>query len=147
MRITRFGCWMIIVTITMVVVGAEWCWAAKPKPKAKAKVPLPQADKPELEAVRLAIEDLIETFGDRYPRGREYLNRLEALEKADGSNDRAAEVKLAELREEALLANPLLDFEKLIFLKRKRGQLALPTNHQCNTCLDQAGYDNELAVL
>ena len=109
---------MIIATITVVDVAGHWCWAAKPKPKAK--VPLPRADKPEIEAVRLAIEDLIETFGDRYPRGREYLNRLEALQKATGSGGRAAEAKLARLREEALLDNPLLDFDKLILLKRKR---------------------------
>ena len=46
-----------------------------------------------------------------------------------------------------MLANPLLDFERLLVLKRKRGQLGLPTNHQCNTALKQRGYDNELAVL
>jgi len=41
----------------------------------------------------------------------------------------------------------LIDFDELIFLRRKRGQLGLPTNHQCNTCLKQTGYDNEIAVL
>ena len=39
------------------------------------------------------------------------------------------------------------NFEKLLLLKRKRGQLGLPTNHQCNYALQRTGYDNEIAVL
>ena len=46
-----------------------------------------------------------------------------------------------------MLANPLLDAARLLVLKRKKGQLGLPTNHQCNTTLKQKGYDNELAIL
>ena len=61
--------------------------------------------------MRLAITDLMETFGDRYPNGEGYLKRLEALAK-QGDKDR-----LAALGEEALLANPLLDFDKLLVIK------------------------------
>ncbi|MFV2065500.1 MAG: SUMF1/EgtB/PvdO family nonheme iron enzyme, partial [Pirellulales bacterium] len=51
------------------------------------------------------------------------------------------------LRNESMLANPLLDSDELLVLKRKKGQLGLPTNHQCNTALQPKGYDNELAIL
>ncbi len=44
---------------------------------------LAQARDVNLKALRLAIEDLARTFGDKYPRGGEYLRRLDALEKAD----------------------------------------------------------------
>ena len=109
--------------------------------------PAPRADEPDLAAMRLAITDLMETFGDEYPRGPQFLARLGALEAARRGGDPSVRAKLEALRREALLANPLLDFDKLILLKRKRGQLGLPTNHQCNACLDQTGYDNEIAVL
>ena len=102
---------------------------------------------PRFEPLRLAIADLMETFGREYPGGRDYLARLDALEAATRPGDRSVEAKLRQLRREALLANPLLDFDNLILLKRKRGQLGLPTNHQGNTSLAQDGYDNEIAVL
>jgi hypothetical protein len=37
-----------------------------------------------MKALRLAVEDLTATFGDRYPRGREYLERLSALSEGRG---------------------------------------------------------------
>ena len=118
----------------------------------------------DFESLRLAVTDLIDTFGSRYPKGQEYLQRLKNLEqlckpalnyfqKGDDSAklalSRVERVELAMLADElknlqyeALLSNPLLDFDKLLLLKRKRGQLGLPTNHQCNTALQRTGYDN-----
>ena len=101
----------------------------------------------DFSAVRMAIVDLQQAFGPRYPHGGDYLLELEALEKADRSGDHSAAARLSDLRRRALLDNPLLDFNRLILLKRKRGQLGLPTNHQCNSCLKQTAYDNEIAVL
>ncbi len=101
----------------------------------------------EVESLRLAIADLVDTFGGEYAGGESYRKRLETIRKAIRSGDAVASAALGRLREEALLANPLLDFDKLLVLKRRRGQLGLPTNHQCNSCLDQQGYDNEIAVL
>ncbi len=98
------------------------------------------------EALRLAIVDLSESFGREYPNGKEYLARLAALRQAT-PGDPSLEAKFRQLRREALLANPLLDFDELMFLERKRGQLGLPTNHQCNACLKPTGYDNRIAVL
>jgi len=105
------------------------------------------ADGPDPAALRLAVVDLIETFGSKYPRGHEYVARLDAIEAAVRSGDSPAASQLARLRKEALLDNPLVDFDKLILLKRRRGQLGLPTNHQCNSCLKQNGYDNEISLL
>ena len=117
----------------------------------------------KIEPLRLAIDDLIETFGADYPKGPEYLKRLDVLEReflrvqdeaAAGNSDveeaadRVTE-QLRQLREEALLANPLLDFDKLLLVRRgnKSPSLGLPRNWQSNSCLPKTGFDDEIAVL
>ncbi|MHC4330375.1 MAG: hypothetical protein ACYSWW_19890, partial [Planctomycetota bacterium] len=115
----------------------------------------------DFEPLRLAISDLIETFGPEYPKGSEYVRRLESLRTARetamnsfAEGDDSARANLLRLKRDldrllydALLSNPLLDFDELILLKRKRGQLGLPVNHKCNTGIERPGYDNEIAVL
>ena len=109
----------------------------------------------DFESLRLAIEDLNERFGPEYPKATEYLKRLNRLKKLSRDLNRyrskADLLKLAgamkELQNEALLSNPLLDFNQLLLLKRKRGQLGLPVNHKCNSGIKRTGYDNEIAVL
>ncbi len=115
----------------------------------------------DFESLRLAIGDLTDTFGAEYPKGRQYLEHLEKLQKLSGAVlvsfnkgdafTKANLLKLADdlekLRYDALLSNPLLDFDKLLLLKRKRGQFGLPVNHKCNSGIKQTGYDNEIAVL
>lgn len=115
----------------------------------------------DFESLRLAITDLLDTFGQRYPKGPEYLERLNSLKESseavlssfnrDNDSAKAAVLKLAadlnRLRYDALLSNPLLDFDRLLLLKRKRGQLGLPVNHKCNSGISPTGYDNEIAVL
>ena len=44
-----------------------------------------------------------------------------------------------------MLANPLLDFDRLLLVKRT--PLGLPQNWQGNTSIGKTGYDNEIAVL
>ncbi|NQU25110.1 MAG: hypothetical protein HQ567_27810, partial [Candidatus Nealsonbacteria bacterium] len=105
--------------------------------------------------LRRAITDLTESFGSRYPQGPQYLARLTNLEKLrnaallKGVGDLKALVRVGDefqaLRTEALLANPLLDFDKLMLIKR-RGNLGLPQNWQGN-CVMRGGFDNEIAVL
>lgn len=102
------------------------------------------------QALRLAIEDLIKSFPKDYKGGAEFLKRLEALEQKP---DKEA---LLALQREALLANPLLDFDRLLFVKRadstapggkKPGKaLGLPQNWQGNSSLPKTGYENEIAV-
>jgi len=101
----------------------------------------------ELESLRLAIGDLIDSFGPEYPHGRAYLNRLKTLQAAGPVHHPSARKEFHRLKEQALLANPLLDFDRLLLLKRKRGQLGLPVNHKCNSGIPKTGYDNEIAVL
>ena len=97
---------------------------------------VPQAQWRSLE---LAIRDLRETFGERYPRGAEFLERLETLKRRQaelgkqhggscpGRSRRrreAAEIvrQFEALKADALLANPLLDFERLLLVKRDAKQ-------------------------
>jgi formylglycine-generating enzyme required for sulfatase activity len=106
-------------------------------------------------ALRRAITDLTETFGPRYPRGTEYLRRLAAIEAAlTAEKDQSAARQrvrplLAALLSEALLANPLLDFDRLLVVKRSLAspRLGLPQNWQSNSSLPATGYDNAIVTL
>jgi len=124
--------------------------------RVAAPPPVVEVKAEQIEALRLAIQDLMATFGAKYPRGAEFLRRLETLEKewraADDTNsppglavrqssaafspdaplskrqrtaalqDANVEVIAAQftaLQREALLANPLLDFDRVLLLKRE----------------------------
>ena len=73
-----------------------------------------------LPALRLAIEDLTATFGQRYPQGKEFSARLAELERRAAASAESPEfaAAVATLRREALLGNPLLDFDQLLVLRR-----------------------------
>ena len=117
---------------------------ARSKRKPAPAPPQPHA---RVGPVRRAVTDLIETFGPRYPRGRDYLARLDAIEK---SRDKAAaQRQLERLQHEALLANPMLDFGRLLVVKRRCNPRdpGFPSNHECNASLRRTGWDNEIAVL
>jgi len=113
------------------------------------------------DPLRRAITDLTETFRERYPHGPEYLARLTVLRQAveevwnqATQGDLEAIEKVAQgteeletLRSEALLSNPLLDFDRLLLVKRRADRLGLPQNWQGNSSLPPTGYENEIAVL
>jgi len=127
---------------------------------ARPADPPPSVFRYQCGTLRAAIEDLIATYGRRYPQGREYLRRLDELAKAEHPAE-----GLEQLRREALLANPLLEFDKVLVVKRKRmprfepkdsrisflnapgADLGFPSNHECNASLPREGHDNEIAVL
>ena len=106
-------------------------------------------------SLRLAVEDLAATFGDRYPSGTKYLEQLETLRQEyeakapDASPDTldAMAARFNTLKTNALLANPLFDFDRLLLVRRSAGNLALPTNWQSNSSLSKTGHDNQIAVL
>ena len=100
-----------------------------------------------MESLRRAVEDLAAGFEAEYSEGPAFLARLDRIEAALRAGDPSAAERFEQLQRDALLANPLLDFEELLVLKRRRGQLGLPTNHQGNSALPRAGYDNEIALL
>jgi len=132
--------WCAIVIVGMFVGAAVPCAAKEPsarKTKAeriakkalKAKSTKVLAESVEIntpQSLRLAIEDLIETLGANYPKGGEYLKRLSKLEPRLAANDQTARADLEALAAEALLANPLLDFDRLIV--RRAADLGLPAN-------------------
>ena len=124
----------------------------------------------EWQALERAVGDLGQTFQSRYPRGSQYMQRLEALQQAhqailgedatDGgsvttrtlSGERLKQLdeiarQFEQLKQEALLANPLLDFDRLLLIRRGEGNLGLPANWQSNSSLPTTGFDNQLAVL
>ncbi len=132
--------------------------------------PVPGPGRPKIEpgvpeaqwrALKLAIRDLQESFGSRYADAETHLRRLAELEAqhnalrgADQTIDGDTLAKLDELTEQfrtlkrdALLANPLLNFDNLLLIRRSTAQLGLPTNWQSNSSLRTTGYDNQIAVL
>ena len=136
-----------------------------------------------------AIDNLAGSFGSDYPQGSAYRKQLARLEKRraallDGfdSGDQlkrqeavALAGELRRLSRDALLSNPLLDFDRLLLVKRayqlpadkwSKGKprpvkktrwsyverlegeaLGLPVNHNSIFSIRRSGYDNEIAVL
>lgn len=174
------------LSFILVVNGILWSSAFAPGTNdAPENLTEPNLDKAiryirsfNFESLRLAITDLIDTFPDRYSKGREYLERLDSLEelskvvlsafKQDNNSSKANLVKIAreleKLRYEALLSNPLLDFDRLLLIKRKplgdprrakepdRGIgkfVGMPqqSSWQLHTMPNTDGWDNEICVL
>ena len=120
----------------------------------------------DTKPLRRAIEDLTATFVERYPQGPTYLERLDAIDTALGGDLNQAQRKTVaqqfeDLRREALLANPLLDFDKLLLVKRrpvKDGKpfsadnsydwdMGFPRSSMGNSSIPPNQFDNEIAVL
>ncbi|MHB0956776.1 MAG: SUMF1/EgtB/PvdO family nonheme iron enzyme [Pirellulaceae bacterium] len=110
--------------------------------------------------LRSAIEDLVDTFPDRYRVGPQYLSQLEELQCRAQANDPEVPKRLTELQHLALLDNPLLRDLQVLVVKRKwapqgrtepdgryYNRLGMPSNHECNSSLDRSGWDNEIAIL
>ncbi len=128
-------------------------------------------------ALRRAIQDLAKTFPDRYSKGGGYLRMLdayegrlpgikEALRRGDAKALDAAQ-EIISLKRDALSANPLLNFDKLLLIKRKplfdprrslgdedndKGVgrfLGLPqqSSWQLHTMNNTDGWENEISIL
>ncbi len=67
----------------------------------------------ERAALKAAIEDLIDTFRERYPNGGEYLTKLRGIRRDDDSGFR-------KLQREALIANPLVSGQPILFVLRRQ---------------------------
>jgi formylglycine-generating enzyme required for sulfatase activity len=127
-------------------------------------------------SLQLAIDDLTQSFPKEYAQGSHWLSQLKTLQNihADVLQDtrtgaQARTIAHAEaiqqLRQDALLANPLLDFDQLLITRRAywypdgkdsqwaknaalRGQnLGFPRNDNCIASVPKDRWDNELAVL
>ncbi|VGO13863.1 hypothetical protein PDESU_02420 [Pontiella desulfatans] len=112
---------MIALGVLVVALGAS---AAKKRPE----IPVPEM-KADRAAVCAAIEDLMATFGQAYPDGRNYLKQLE----------RADEAQLEAIQREALLANPLVREAQLLYVVRRQYK----ADHHNTATLFQKGEINE----
>jgi formylglycine-generating enzyme required for sulfatase activity len=124
--------------------------------------------------MRLAVRDLIKNFPAEYADGEKYLRaidtyeeRLSEIKEALGRDDKAAARQVDEivaLQRQALLSNPLLNFDRLLLIKRKplgdprraeepdRGIgkfVGMPqqSSWQLQTMRNTDGWDNEICVL
>jgi hypothetical protein len=79
-----------------------------------------QAIAPEqIAALRGAMLDLTTTFGPGYPRGAEFLARLgKSEQRLRDSTDLEARAEFAQLQREALIANPLVSGQPILFIVR-----------------------------
>ncbi|MDR3108561.1 MAG: hypothetical protein LBU65_02570, partial [Planctomycetaceae bacterium] len=105
-----------------------------------------------VDSARRMITDLVNTFGDKYSGGADYLKQLDAIEariKANGDDETAC-AELDSLIRTASLANPLLDFDKILIVRRRPlggdfGFVGL--NSYTNDTVRRTGWDNELVVV
>ncbi len=110
---------------------------------------------PRWRSLRMAIEDLMRDFPERYPNGKAYLSRLDTLESeqvnrsvgSDSSSFLSVIERFEAIQKEALLANPLIDFERLLLIRRRADRLGLPFNYQGNDDVPPTGYENTLESL
>ncbi|MDR2705119.1 MAG: hypothetical protein LBC02_05000, partial [Planctomycetaceae bacterium] len=103
------------------------------------------------ESAKRMVEDLLATFGEKYPKGTEYLKRLQetAEKKKDLKKNPNAQKEFDEVLREAALANPLLDFDKILLIRRntQRGWGFVGLNSYTNDTVQRKGWDNELVML
>ena len=105
-----------------------------------------------IKALRMAIEDISESFGDEYPNAAQYLDRLKVLERrvfetyTSGSANREGRSKektelleaLHALNSEALLANPLVSARPVLYVVRHQYK----NDHHNSATMFQTGEVN-----
>ncbi len=109
--------------------------------------------------MRRAVDDLVTQFADDFIGKEEAAARVAEIERRRDevrrlleADDEIAVQKLGELQQlqrELLLANPLLDFDRLMVVNRSTTSpsLGLPQNWQSNSVLPASGFDDEIASL
>ncbi len=99
-------------------------------------------------SARRMIEDLNRTYGEKYQAGPALLKRLADIEARLKANagDAQAKTDLAELIRQASLANPLLDFDKLLVIRRTK-EANRSLNAYTSTTIRRKGWDNEISEL
>ncbi|MEI6646344.1 MAG: SUMF1/EgtB/PvdO family nonheme iron enzyme [bacterium] len=77
------------------------------------------------DSLRLAIKDLMKTYGRKYPKGADFLKRLDAGEDLNTLK-----------REALLLENPAINFEKLLMVRASRNGKRYSSNWQTRASCD-----------
>ena len=135
--------------IVMGVLAAVLLWAAGPAAAVdNGDVPVNTVD-----SARRLIMDLTEQYGEQYTGGPGYLERLERIETRlkDDKNNRAARAALKTLIRTAALANPLLDGDRIMVIRRAGGKHQGEANRNLNShtsdTIKRTGWDNEISLL
>jgi hypothetical protein len=88
----------------------------------------------QIANVRDAVFDLMATYAERYAKGAQFLSDLERIEKEIAASPtehlEQLEMKFSRLRREALLANPLVREQPILFVVRPQ---YLPDHHSTAT--------------
>jgi len=101
----------------------------------------------EIDSTRAAVSDIAAAQADRYPSGRHFLDNLDRLEQqlraaaADGAGAdqrKKLQEQLASQQREALLANPLLSGQPILFVVRKQYH---PDHHNTATFFPAAQHE------
>ena len=113
----------------------------------------------DVVAMRRAVDDLATHFPDQFSERKEAFARLAEIEKRQVDVRKALEMgdesaletlgEFQRFQRELLLANPLIDFDRLLIVKRstRSPDLGLPYNWQGNSALPRSGFDDEIAIL
>lgn len=113
-----------IALITMVTGFGFMAMAAK-------NVMVAKDDPGDIESLRAAINNLADTFGSKYPKDEEYLERLEKIQ---DSNSR----EFLDLQKEALIANPLVSGQPVLYISRRQ----YPGGHHNTETMFQSDEQN-----
>lgn len=108
-----------------------------------------EAQAPDLQALRRALEDVCADYGEAYPQGKAYLRRLESFERtSQGGTGNPGELRdWAAFQREVLLDNPAMDFTRILAIKRHEKNIGLPQNWQGNSSLPRNGFENEIVLI
>lgn len=120
----------------------------------------------QTRAMRMAIQDLAGTAPDRLGDAAELLTELDSIEARLPELLRAFDAgepeslrqaqRVLQFQRRVLLANPLLDFDRLLLVRRNLGPTARSamggaigkaTNFHANDTVAPTGWDNEIAVV
>lgn len=103
-------------------VNFDGLYVCEQKPALKKLRPPKAPVKLDFQGPRRAIQHLSRQFGKRYPDAKIFLHRLAQLEKRHSAQEAGADLSedhAALMREALVKANPLLDFERLLFTRRR----------------------------
>ncbi len=108
-----------------------------------------QVDEYGLDGLERAINDIIKSFPDEYANGTKYLGEVGDLRNRikNGDNLELIGSTVADLKCRSLLANPLLNFDEMILIRRSGKKQGLVNNWLVNSAIPKKGFDNEIALL
>ena len=133
--------WTVCAALLLPVAAARLATAAQRRREAGQQKQL-EAVRPTLEPLRRAVADMVDTFGPRYPKGRDFAARLDALEaslKEAQPQDLGKLVsEIAALQREALIANPLVSGQPILFVSRRQYR----SDHHNTATMFQTGEIN-----